>query len=419
MELSLKNIGKIGSADVEFNGITVIAGENDTGKSTVGKALFSIFNSLYQIRKRIEEERKKSVQQSCYSYLYRNNRANQYSSIEEDIGELVVNIDFYKKNPEILEEKVFGLLQNEEGEKESSEDSIHKIIHEIKEILEISDERISRAIIQEKLSQEFYRQINNIFTESIGEIKLLIKDQSVTVKVKNNMVIESDGLIELQTEAVYLDDPFVLDEITRGLFDYYIEENHRKHLKEKLLQKEELSVIDGIILNNKLEEIYKKINIVCDGDMVENRQRRVQYKEKGTEKLLDLKNLSMGLKTFVILKILLKNKTVDYNSTMILDEPEIHLHPEWQLILAELIVLFQKEFHMQILINTHSPYFLNAIEVYAAKYEIEDQCKYYLTEVEDGISYVKDVTDNIEVIYAKLARPLQTLENERYCHEGI
>ena len=341
MELSLKNIGKIGSADVEFNGITVIAGENDTGKSTVGKALFSIFNSLYQIRKRIEEERKKSVQQSCYSYLYRNNRANQYSSIEEDIGELVVNIDFYKKNPEILEEKVFGLLQNEEGEKESSEDSIHKIIHEIKEILEISDERISRAIIQEKLSQEFYRQINNIFTESIGEIKLLIKDQSVTVKVKNNMVIESDGLIELQTEAVYLDDPFVLDEITRGLFDYYIEENHRKHLKEKLLQKEELSVIDGIILNNKLEEIYKKINIVCDGDMVENRQRRVQYKEKGTEKLLDLKNLSMGLKTFVILKILLKNKTVDYNSTMILDEPEIHLHPEWQLISTARIFLMQ------------------------------------------------------------------------------
>ena len=39
MRLTLKNIAKVRKADVEINGITVIAGENDTGKSTVGKAL--------------------------------------------------------------------------------------------------------------------------------------------------------------------------------------------------------------------------------------------------------------------------------------------------------------------------------------------------------------------------------------------
>lgn len=37
MKLSLKNIGKIETASVEINGITVIAGENNTGKSTVGR----------------------------------------------------------------------------------------------------------------------------------------------------------------------------------------------------------------------------------------------------------------------------------------------------------------------------------------------------------------------------------------------
>ena len=53
---------------------------------------------------------------------------------------------------------------------------------------------------------------------------------------------------------------------------------------------------------------------------------------------------------------------------IIIDEPEIHLHPEWQLIFAELIVLIQKEFGMHILLNTHSPYFLNAIQVFSKKY---------------------------------------------------
>lgn len=33
MKLSLKNIGKVRSATIEMNGITVIAGENDTGKA--------------------------------------------------------------------------------------------------------------------------------------------------------------------------------------------------------------------------------------------------------------------------------------------------------------------------------------------------------------------------------------------------
>ena len=49
MRLTLENIAKVRKADVEINGITVIAGENNTGKSTVGKALDSVFNSIYHV----------------------------------------------------------------------------------------------------------------------------------------------------------------------------------------------------------------------------------------------------------------------------------------------------------------------------------------------------------------------------------
>ena len=62
MKLVLKNIGKVQNATVEINGITVIAGENDTGKSTVGKALFSVFNGFYNIDKEIISEREKSIE---------------------------------------------------------------------------------------------------------------------------------------------------------------------------------------------------------------------------------------------------------------------------------------------------------------------------------------------------------------------
>ena len=84
------------------------------------------------------------------------------------------------------------------------------------------------------------------------------------------------------------------------------------------------------------------------------------------------------------------------------------------MIFAELIVLIQKEFGVHILLNTHSPYFLNAIEVYSTKHGVDEVCKYYLASVINDYSYIEDVTNNIEKIYSKLARPLQELENERY-----
>ena len=127
-----------------------------------------------------------------------------------------------------------------------------------------------------------------------------------------------------------------------------------------------------------------------------------------------MSNLSTGLKTFVIIKRLIENDSITTGTVLILDEPEIHLHPEWQLIFAELLVLLQKQFDLTLLINTHSPYFLSAVEVYAKRHEVEDRCSYYLAQLRDGGAVFEDVTINTEKIYKKLALPFQKLENLRY-----
>lgn len=57
MVLSLKNIGKLAETQIAIDGITVIAGENDTGKSAVGKALFAVFNSFYKLDEQICSDR--------------------------------------------------------------------------------------------------------------------------------------------------------------------------------------------------------------------------------------------------------------------------------------------------------------------------------------------------------------------------
>ena len=64
MKLSISNLAKIKQADIDIDGITVVAGENNTGKSTIGKVLFSTFNSLYNITDKIYNQRLKEIDSS-------------------------------------------------------------------------------------------------------------------------------------------------------------------------------------------------------------------------------------------------------------------------------------------------------------------------------------------------------------------
>ncbi len=236
--------------------------------------------------------------------------------------------------------------------------------------------------------------------------------------IENNEVIEIENAdnLSLHTEVIYIDDPFVLDELENSFYrarQRYT--NHREHLRSKLLMSKKVeNLVDEIIAKEKFDRIYGKIASVCGGDIVRKRRSEIGYRQQNSDKVLNIRNLSTGLKTFVILKMLLINGTIESNGTIILDEPEIHLHPEWQLLFAELIVLLQKEFGLHVILNTHSPYFLRAIQVYSAKYEMADICKYYLSEVKGEQATITDVTENIDRIYAKLSRPLQSLEDERW-----
>ncbi len=238
---------------------------------------------------------------------------------------------------------------------------------------------------------------------------------TTTVTIVDNNVEDIQGVQDIQLGAVYLDTPSVLNE---DIDAFSSPSNHQYTLFRQLSNNNPQNTIEKILVNKKLNEVYANISSVCDGNMNFDRKTgNFTYKLKNSDKSLNVKNLSAGLKTFAILKTLLQNGSIEEGGTVILDEPEIHLHPEWQLLFAELIVLLHKHFSVNVLLTTHSPYFLEAIEVYADKHEVNDNCKYYLASSHDDLAEIKDVSDNLELIYKELARPLQTLENERYSHD--
>ena len=90
-----------------------------------------------------------------------------------------------------------------------------------------------------------------------------------------------------------------------------------------------------ILVKNKLATILEKIDVVCGGELVQDKRQKMMYKPRNSDKTINVKSLSTGLKTFVILKMLLQNGSIRENGTLILDEPEIHLHQQWQILSAK------------------------------------------------------------------------------------
>lgn len=418
MKLNIHNIGKIERAKIELNGITVIAGVNNTGKSTVGKTLYSVFSAFHNLEEKIVNEKKDAISRVFSSLLrefYFKNilLKDEDAAIDED--KFYTEIMFLK-DERVIEDKLrrFCNSLDEEYSEWVQDGDIVVLTKRISNILGISATEITKRIIDKIFEMEFSGQVNNIFLDTAGEIEIIIKNESLWFTVENNKVRDIKNAYNLNHNIIYIDDPFILDEPRklipfrrhRGLLD------HKDNLRKFLFGEYDGNLVGEIIVDNQLNYIYEKINTVCSGEFVKIKD--FGYKKRNSDRLLNVKNISAGLKTFVIIKTLLKREVLEHNGIIILDEPEVHLHPQWQLILAELIVLIQKHFDMNILLNTHSPYFLKAIEVYSSKHEIADKCKYYLAHNKDEVSYVDDVTENLDEIYALLAKPLQDLENVRF-----
>lgn len=153
------------------------------------------------------------------------------------------------------------------------------------------------------------------------------------------------------------------------------------------------------------------INLVIKGQLILKKDGRYTLKNNEYPEGINVSNLSTGLKSFLIIKKLITDNLIVNRDILILDEPEIHLHPEWQIVYAELLVLLQKYFDLTILLTTHSPFFLRAIEVFSKKYELNQKCKYYLSKIGTDSLITFSEVENTTEIYQKMANTFSILNN--------
>lgn len=419
MELNIKNFASIKEATIKIDGITVIAGENNTGKSTIGKILFASFNSLRDIDKKVNSEINYSIRDLLMDFI---KRVTFYSPKKNILVETITRR--FKLN-DIVSNILNDINSNEDNNKENIEniiidnireytntndkftkENIEFLANRIIEYNNISRKKIALNLITKYYNDLFYKQINSrIFKNTNAEIKL--NDFGISFEFKNDKCAKFKKNI-YENSVFLIDNPFVLDiedySYSPSIPDsYLISEIHDKYNEDY--------IVDKTLAEEKLEIIYKMLSNAINGKIIKKENDFYLAFDNITEPI-SIHNISAGLKSFTIIKMMLEEGILKEKDILVLDEPEIHLHPKWQLLYAEIIVLIQKVFNLHIVITTHSPYFLESIELFTKKHGIDDKTNYYLSDIniKENYSTINLVNDRISEIYYKMAAPIKHLE---------
>lgn len=410
MQLEIKNIGKIKSATLEFNGITVVAGNNNTGKSTIGKVLFALFSKFNNINEAIDKYKYDAIIARVFKEL------STYDLDDSIILGSPALIQMFKRGNYQSSQSILKFLEGLISDRtlEFIRSNIDNMIdNSSKEIEELDVKRIKAEIISNYFNDIFDNQINNMSISESAYIDLLIKNKHIKAEfIENTCTVVQDD-IKLINKAIYVDDPYIIDStIIRSTNSLRGRNEINNNLIKLLHSKEdEEQIIEQIIAKDKYAEIEEMINLVIKGQLILKKDGRYTLKNNEYPEGINVSNLSTGLKSFLIIKKLITDNLIVNRDILILDEPEIHLHPEWQIVYAELLVLLQKYFDLTILLTTHSPFFLRAIEVFSKKYELNQKCKYYLSKIGTDSLITFSEVENTTEIYQKMANTFSILNN--------
>lgn len=462
MRLEIRNIGKVRHADIAIDGITVIAAANNTGKSTLGKALYSLLSPFHNYDSNVRDRLVRSVFRAMSQMApiaIKDSRSSTGVFLEETVSSRTMRVLAEK----IVQEVQYGSERSEEdvsagflniatqddGEckKESlsqerwlrwddletissaakhfGEDEKYIVIRQrIAELLSVSDEQNAQIITQRTFETQFGEQIKGLFPSSGDESEIVFSDDQNRREVKfiDNRCVSSLPATNERRNIYILDDPSLIDNISvahRRRPSSSWGPKYRDELIEAMLNRmEDLrsdiydDLAGSVVAQEKMQEVLSVFDNAFHAVLAPSPSGLVINTDEKVKNPIQAGNASMGVKAFAIIRFLIENGIVSDDDILVLDEPEIHLHPEWQVTYAHALVLTAKTLNVKMLITTHSSYFLQALVDYAYILDYLDQTSVYTAESQDdGSSTFVQLDDaGIADTFDRMARPFLTLQ---------
>lgn len=454
MKLLVKNIGIVKNGEIALDGLTVITGKNSSGKTTLGKAVYSVFSA----EKNLEEAYEKEKYDYALRRLYEARRAfrsqmlifdrkdikteemkrsnPQYNILvffchgfdSFEVEELIRFIHDLKADLQDFTIEDFKNIGKEflrmtniasiilKGFENSKKEAIYILEDAIQTLDNDSFDSFVRSGFHKFLLNEFNGQIQPIKSrEAETQITITDEDKNIVHCLLTNEEMKQVSYFPVSNarNVIFIDNPFVIDHLYNDNRGNNLPDipSHNEELICLLGAKRADNYFDNLSFQNKYKNLVNRINEIVPGEFAVTGDGFFYVSDAAK---LDVRNLAAGSKMFSIIKLLLMNGSLTKDTILILDEPESHLHPEWINRFAEIMVLLVKEIGLRIILTTHSPNLLLAFDVYSKENGIGEVSHYYIAQEmsetsQKGFSEIKCIDGNISEGYAHLSVPLLEL----------
>ncbi len=433
--LEIKNFGIIKSANIKLNGLTVIAGNNDSGKSTVGKLLFSIIKAINKRDSFTEDEKEEDVSKKIKElYLFVSNKSNIKSVNEVFYPENIYNeLSKYIKNSLFTDTEIekFEAIFNDLKEVLITNNLFttytEKTLLEIKNLVKSEDnnDEIVLNYLQDNFYSEFYSQISPQISPQNADLETFIEYKEgdidlFSVNIKNNKINSINYYNEPPyfKDATIIETPFSLqlsdliinaDIIGKDNNPASVRSKTHFHIKDLVTKIKNAEYFRPNNASEADKDFLYKINKIISGEFYYDPNKQTFYYQKEKIGRIESINTASGIKTFGFFQLLLKSRNIYTKNLIIIDEPENHLHPEWQLKYAKMIVELVKN-GISVVISSHSPYMLQALKLYSEQEGLKERTSFYLAEeMNEQFVNIIEKTNDLNTIFSKLAKPFKEL----------
>lgn len=387
---NLTDYHDINEAKIKLNGITVIAGINGSGKSTISRWLYGYVKFANEFESIIDNK--------VIDKLLNSN--NLLWSIQRRLALWIKDytrpiFPLHLTNPTLEEiaETIFNRIKN-----------ISKILKtlEKKDQLAYSDWLKNALPLSNNNIEDFDQLVQDFETTSEKEVLNSIREAEKTKEnhfwndlldiIENflNLSHESpdkfsffeNGASLIQDErffapiglkkAIYIDSPMAVT----NRIDYG--KNIWNNLKTLLYTPSKE-------IPEEAKEIILKIKMIIGGNLKLEKhelQRKpdLRFIRKYDGLDISIDDVATGMKSFAYILQLLENGYIDGNTLLIIDEPEAHLHPQWVVKFAQILVLLHKKLGTQILLASHDPDMIAALKAISGAEGISENINFYQAE---------------------------------------
>lgn len=416
----IENYHAIGHADIDIDGITVIAGGNGCGKSTLSRWLYYIIQTITKYNQ----------------YLFANFckdtviTLDTLSSIAKslDFSDTEGYTDIIAKASSLISIATDGDVENVTLYYNKAIETFCKLLEKylteetdvnnkkrILKILGLESEELPLVKLKQSTFANFEKSLHKYYElRTKKDINLIWNNITNIYREKDShpteiqfseddvqMLKDKVGTLFGLTNALYIDTPIISSM-----------ENPKKYYWHEL-KHNMLYTKDDFELSGKAQKLIKAIGSMIDGSFVEDNTFGTEliFKAKsGVQVKLD--KVASGFKTFAYMQRLIENGWLDNKTLLEIDEPETNLHPQWIVEFAHLLVMVNKELGTKIMIASHNPDMVSAIRYISEKEGILEKTHFYLAvqrENSELFDY-KYLGNDIEPVFESFNKSYETLQ---------